>query len=82
MRRIRRQEKTQFIQENYESVLAIPYDMPIVGYGNHVVNTLRDLGRGGRSQTSSWIPLTGADYHKAVEQENLAKTDRGGALSE
>ena len=35
------QEKEDFIQENYESVLAIPYDMPIVGYGNHVVNTLR-----------------------------------------
>ena len=33
--------KDKFIQENYESVLAIPYDMPIVGYGNHVVNTLR-----------------------------------------
>ena len=31
--------KDKFIQENYESVLAIPYDMPIVGYGNHVVNT-------------------------------------------
>ena len=34
-------KKEDFIQENYESVLAIPYDMPIVGYGNHVVNTLR-----------------------------------------
>ena len=33
--------KDKFIQENYESVLAIPYDMPIIGYGNHVVNTLR-----------------------------------------
>ena len=33
--------KDIFIQENYESVMAVPYDMPIVGYGNHVVNTLR-----------------------------------------
>lgn len=33
--------KDKFIQENYESVMAVPYDMPIVGYGNHVVNTLR-----------------------------------------
>ena len=31
--------KDIFIQENYESVMAVPYDMPIVGYGNHVVNT-------------------------------------------
>ena len=31
--------KDKFIQENYESVMAVPYDMPIVGYGNHVVNT-------------------------------------------
>lgn len=33
--------KTHFVQENYESVMAIPYDYPIVGYGNHIVNTLR-----------------------------------------
>ena len=33
--------KMKFIQENYQSVLAIPFDMPIVGYNNHVVNTLR-----------------------------------------
>ena len=33
--------KDKFIQENYESVMAVPYDMPVVGYGNHVVNTLR-----------------------------------------
>ena len=33
--------KDIFIQENYESVMAVPYDMPVVGYGNHVVNTLR-----------------------------------------
>ena len=32
--------KTRFVQENYQSVLAVPYDMPIVGYGNHVVDTL------------------------------------------
>ena len=30
-----------FEQVGYQSVLAIPYDMPIVGYGNNVVNTLR-----------------------------------------
>ncbi len=33
--------KNNFIQENYQSVMAVPYDYPIVGYGNHIVNTLR-----------------------------------------
>ena len=35
------QEQNYFVQEGYQSVLAVPYDMPIVGYGNNVVNTLR-----------------------------------------
>ena len=64
----------KFIQENYQSVLAIPYDMPIIGYGNHVVNTLTYLGCRGNHRLSVWTPLTSGDYHKAVEQENLAKT--------
>ena len=34
-------QENKFIQENYESVMAVPYDMPIVGYGNQIVNTLR-----------------------------------------
>ena len=65
--------KTHFVQENYESVLAIPYDMPIVGYGNHVVNTLRiwDAKAITDFQLESFDR---GDYHKAVEQENLAKT--------
>ncbi|MDD2978623.1 MAG: glycogen/starch/alpha-glucan phosphorylase [Hespellia sp.] len=64
--------KDKFIQENYESVLAIPYDMPIVGYGNHVVNTLRiwDAKAITDFQLDSFDR---GDYHKAVEQENLAK---------
>ena len=66
-------KKEDFIQENYESVLAIPYDMPIVGYGNHVVNTLRiwDAQAIVDFQLDSFDR---GDYHKAVEQENLAKT--------
>ena len=32
--------KTRFVQENYQSVKAVPYDIPVVGYGNHIVNTL------------------------------------------
>ena len=65
--------RDEFIQENYESVLAIPYDMPIIGYGNHVVNTLRiwDAQAIVDFQLDSFDR---GDYHKAVEQENLAKT--------
>ncbi len=59
---------------------AIPYDMPIVGYGNHVVNTLR-YGMQSRSRTFQLDEFDRGNYHKAVEQENLAKTDRGCALS-
>ena len=64
--------KTHFVQENYESVMAIPYDYPIVGYGNHIVNTLRiwDAEAIVDFQLDSFDR---GDYHKAVEQENLAK---------
>ena len=64
--------KTHFVQENYEYVMAIPYDYPIVGYGNHIVNTLRiwDAEAIVDFQLDSFDR---GDYHKAVEQENLAK---------
>ena len=64
--------KTHFVQENYESVMAIPYDYPMVGYGNHIVNTLRiwDAEAIVDFQLDSFDR---GDYHKAVEQENLAK---------
>ena len=65
--------KTHFVQENYESVMAIPYDYPIVGYDNHIVNTLRiwDAEPIVDFQLDSFDR---GDYHKAVEQQNLAKT--------
>ncbi len=65
--------KTHFVQENYESVLAVPYDYPIVGYDNHMVNTLRiwDAEPIVDFQLDSFDR---GDYHKAVEQQNLAKT--------
>ena len=64
--------RDKFIQEGFESVRAVPYDMPIVGYGNHVVNTLRiwDAEAITDFQLASFDR---GDYHKAVEQENLAK---------
>ena len=65
--------KTLFKQENYDSVLAVPYDYQIVGYGNGQVNTLRiwDAEPIVDFQLESFER---GDYHKAVEQQNLAKT--------
>lgn len=62
-----------FIQENYESVMAIPYDMPIVGYNNGIVNTLR-IWDAKAIVDFHLDSFDRGDYHKAVEQENLAKT--------
>lgn len=65
--------KDQFIQEGYQSVVAIPYDLPIVGYGNNVVNTLR-IWDARADQTFNLSSFDKGEYQKAVEQENLAKT--------
>ena len=34
--------QSKFVQEGYQSVLAVPYDLPVVGYGNNVVNFFHD----------------------------------------
>ena len=65
-------ERNHFVQEGYQSVRAVPYDMPIVGYGNNVVNTLR-IWDAQPIDTFSLSAFDKGDYQKAVEQENLAK---------
>ena len=68
-----RDGRNYFIQEGYQAVRAIPYDMPIVGYGNNVVNTLRIWD----AEPIVHFNLDEFDkgaYMAAVEQENLAKT--------
>ena len=65
-------KRNNFIQENYSSVHAVPYDMPIIGYGNHVVNTLRIWDA--EAITDFHLDaFNRGDYRHAVEQENLAK---------
>ncbi len=61
-----------FTQEGYQSVRAVPYDMPVVGYGNNVVNTLR-IWDAEPINTFNLDSFDRGDYQKAVEQENLAK---------
>ena len=65
-------QRNNFVQEGYQSVLAVPYDIPVVGYGNHVVNTLR-VWDAQPINTFSLDAFDRGDYQKAVEQENLAK---------
>ena len=64
--------RDMFIQEGYQVVRAVPYDMPVVGYGNNVINTLRiwDAEPVHRFNLASFDR---GDYQKAVEQENLAR---------
>ncbi len=61
-----------FSQENYQSVSAIPYDLPIVGYGNGIVNTLR-IWDAKPVECFQLDSFDKGDYYKAVEQENLAR---------
>ena len=64
--------KIHFVQKGYQSVRAIPYDLPIVGYGNNVVNTLR-IWDAEAMNTFRLDAFDKGDYEKAVEEENLAK---------
>ncbi len=64
--------REQFIQKNYQQVRAVPYDMPILGYGNGVVNTLR-IWDAEAIQTFNLSSFDQGDYKKAVEEQNLAR---------
>ena len=61
-----------FRQVDYQSVLAVPYDMPIVGYGNHVVDSLM-IWDAQPKEEFSLDSFDRGDYDQAVEQENLAR---------
>lgn len=63
----------RFYQEGYHSVQAIPYDLPVVGYGNGIVNTLRIWDA--EAMTSFRLDsFDKGDYQRAVEEQNLART--------
>lgn len=64
--------RSYYVQEGYQSVRAVPYDLPVIGYGNGIVNTLRIFD----AEPVNCFELDSfdkGDYRKAVEQENLAK---------
>ena len=66
------QGRQNFVQKNYQQVRAIPYDMPILGYGNGVVNTLR-IWDAEAVQTFNLSSFDRGEYDKAVEEQNLAR---------
>lgn len=73
---VRKDEKTgrdKFVQEDYQSVMAVPYDLPVVGYGNRIVNTLR-IWDAEAIDNFNLDSFDKGDYQKAVEQQNLART--------
>ncbi len=65
--------RTMFRQEGYSAVKAVPYDMPIIGYGNGFVDTLR-IWDAEPVQSFHLEAFDKGDYQKAVEQDNLART--------
>lgn len=64
---------SHFVQEGYQSVKAVPYDLPVVGYGNHIVNTLR-IWDAEPVNTFNLDSFDRGDYQKAVEQETWLRT--------
>ena len=67
-----RDGRNWYVQEGYQSVRAVPYDLPIVGYGNNVVNSLM-IWDAEPINTFNLDSFDKGDYLNAVEQENLAK---------
>lgn len=63
----------KYIQENYQSVIAVPYDYPVIGYGNKVVNTLR-LWDAAAKNKFDLQSFNEGNYQKALEEQTLAHT--------
>lgn len=65
-------QRNRFIHDGYQAVHAVPYDIPVVGYNNNVVNALR-IWDAQPIQEFNLASFDKGDYLHAVEQENLAK---------
>ncbi len=63
---------TKYIHEGYNSVLAVPYDMPITGYDNGMVNTLM-IWDAKPKEVFKLDSFDKGDYAQAVEDMNLAR---------
>lgn len=67
-----RDGKNYFVHTDYQAVRAIPYDLPVIGYGNNVVNTLR-IWDAEPIQEFNLTSFDKGEYQNAVEQANLAR---------
>ncbi len=63
-----------FIHEEYETALAIPYDVPVVGYKNGLVNTLRLWSAEAPETEFDYSSFQKGDYLKAVERKYSAES--------
>ena len=63
---------TKFIHDDYSSVMAVAYDMPIVGYDNNMVNTLM-IWDAEPKEEFRLDSFDKGDYIQAVEDQNLAR---------
>ena len=68
-----RNGRNYFIQDGYQAIRAVPYDLPVIGYGNNVVNTLR-IWDAEAIQDFNLDSFDKGEYQQAVEQQNLART--------
>ncbi|MBR4513546.1 MAG: glycogen/starch/alpha-glucan phosphorylase [Lachnospiraceae bacterium] len=64
--------KNYFVHDGYQAIRAIPYDLPVIGYGNNIVNTLR-IWDAEPEEEFNLNSFDKGEYQKAVEQQNLAR---------
>lgn len=62
--------KLKFTHVNYEPVLAVPYDTPVVGYMNNTVNTLRLWSAETVNNEFDFSSFSRGDFLKALEYKN------------
>ena len=70
---VKESNKIKFVHEEYESIIAVPYDTPIVGYENKVVNTLRLWSAEGGKREIDFASFNQGDYTKAFEDKYSAE---------
>ncbi|WP_432667263.1 glycogen/starch/alpha-glucan phosphorylase [Wukongibacter baidiensis] len=70
IRVLKENDSLKFIHENYESILAVPYDTPIVGYKNNTVNTLRLWSAELQKQEFDYSTFSRGEYLKAFEKKH------------
>ena len=67
-------DKTRFVHENYDAVLAVPYDVPIIGYDRHdQINTLRLWSAEQAGDEFDFASFNRGDYAKAVHSRSEAE---------